>query len=149
MVIKVKHIKGRHYCNLSSLLKLYYVSLFRQYNTLEIHFSDKSKYDLKDGDQWDWNKIIGRGGLKYNRGERKTEQFLVWRYNIKDNQFEVTEYWRQDYKFDYTRKLKITDGSKPIVTDISFAYSFLPLGGYFGGNEVAPNDLEYKIIVRK
>ena len=149
MEIIVKHKKGKHYCNFFSLLKLYYVSLFRQYDTLEIHFSNKSKYDLKDSDQWDFSKIIGRGGLKWNGKVRKTEQFLVWRYNLKDNQFEVTEYWRENYEFDYVRKLMITDGSEPIVTDISFAYSFLPLGGYFGGNEVAPNDLEYKIIARK
>ena len=143
-MIKVEHKKGKHNVGILDKIRIYFISLFRK--KLIIKFTEDSKYDLKDEDQYDFNKIVGRGGLIVNsKGIRKTEQFLVWRYNIKEDVFEVTQYWRKDYKFDYNRDLIKMRVNQEEEFDLSFLKSPIPSGGHFGGNEVAPNDLNYKI----
>lgn len=138
----VKHRTGKH--NVGFLDKLYimFFSLFKK--KITIKFTEESKYDLKDNDQKDWNKIIGRGGFMFKPSKgRKTEQFLVWRYNIEDDVFEVTTYWRKDYKFDFDRNYTTMKVGDKKTFDINFLKSPIPAGGYFGGNEVAPRRVRY------
>ena len=147
MVIIVKHKKGRHYANLKALLQIYYVSLFKRNAKLKLTFSEKSKYNLNSSDNYDWCKIIGRGGVIYKNGKRKEEQFIVWRYIWDINQFHVSRYSRVNYQMQLpTAWISIYDKGSCYV-EIDWLKSLLPIGGYFGGNMPAPCDLEYKIEV--
>ena len=146
MEIKVKHKKGFHYASLLSLAKLYWASLFKK--KVLLTFDDNSKYDLKDNDQYDWCKCIGRGGLKTHKLIRKTEQFIVWRYIIEKDEFHVNRYWRKDYKMGWDAQYKVIKGSGSVLMDMTFLKSPLPLGGYFGGNEVAPKNLTYNVFAK-
>ena len=135
--------KGNHFSSIKSQIGGFLKVLFK--DSVEVTFSEDSKYDLKDSDQKDWNKILGRGGLKIKEGIRKNESFWVWRYNIEEDIFEVTFYWRKDYKFDYNRhyyKLKVGDTIKISCRKL---YGLLPLTPYFGGNRVAPNNIKFEI----
>lgn len=148
MEIRVRHTKGKHYANLIALAKIYWASLFGKEKSIYLFFYDKSKYDLKDEDIWDWNKAIGRGGFKHEGGTRKEEQFIVWRYIPSEDEFHVAEYKRENYQMILPKTWQTIKGLGVVKVDISFLKSLLPLGGYFGGNETPPNNLTYKIIVR-
>lgn len=148
MRIRVKHTKGKHYCNFLSLVRIMWASLFKK----EAHliFTDSAKYTLDETDQADFNKVIGRGGLKIKNGPRKEEQFIVWRYIPEANQFHIAKYWRENYEFDFS-DLEIIEGSGSVRVNLSHFKSLLPLGGYFGGRDSdgngiggkAPRNLEY------
>jgi hypothetical protein len=145
MRITVQHRKGKHYATFSSLVRIYYVSLF--YSHFRLLFTDESKYNLKGADQHDWNKVIGRGGLKYKDGKRKDEQFLVWRYNLDKDIFEYTDYWRLEYEMEWLPAKQIETFKTTKWLSLNWFFSPLPLGGYFGGNKPAPKDLTYYIEV--
>lgn len=140
MTFKIHHKQGRHYATLRSLAALYFISLF--YSRCKLHFTNESIYNLHGVDQYDWNKVVGRGGLNYKHGRRKTEQFLVWRYNRIKERFEITEYGRKNYEM-YWDVARPNEG----WVSLKFLKSTLPLGGYFGGNKTAPTDLIYYIEV--
>ena len=147
MKIKVQHKKGKHNASLWTKLKLAFV--LYACRSISIEFTEKSKYDLKDQDQYDWCKVIGAAGFLYDikKGVHKNEQFVVWRYHLKDDIFEVCPaYWRKNYEFDYDRKniVRMKPGDRKAF-DITFIKSLIPKSSYFGGNEVAPSDIEYYI----
>lgn len=139
-VIRFK--KGRHYCNFWDLLWICKKALTRK--RIRVVFTEESYYDLKDNDQNDWNKIIGRGNAQrfFNR-KKRTETFLVWRLKDK-KQYQIAKYYRQGEKFWWDN---IIDCSPYTVydVDISFFNGVIPIGGYFGGNEKAPNDLSFRL----
>lgn len=145
MRITVQHCKGKHYATFASLTRIFWASLF--YSRCRLIFTDESKYDLKSNDQLDWNKVIGRGGLKYKNGKRKDEQFLVWRYNLDKGVFEYTNYWRVDYDMAWQPAKQIESYHTTEWIGLKWFFSPLPLGGYFGGNKTAPKDLIYYIEV--
>lgn len=157
MTITVKHKKGKHYCNLSSLLKIVYASLFLSNKDIYLEFDENAKYYLDEDDYSDWNKVIGRGSLKYKNGSRESEEFITWRYLRDTNEFQVTNtYKRVDYRMvTPTEWQSIFDGGM-MKTNMRSFKSLLPIGGYFGGNDtdgngiggVAPKNLQYKIIIR-
>jgi hypothetical protein len=145
MRVLVQHRKGKHYATLSSLIRVFFISLF--YSRCRLIFTDESRYDLKGVDQADWNKVIGRGGTKYNNGKRESEQFLVWRYDIENDIFQYTDYWRIDYEMEWLPANHIEGYRTTEWITLNWFYSTIPLGGYFGGNKPAPNDLSYYIEV--
>ena len=151
MKIHVKHTRGNHYCNLKALLQIYFASTFLMHRTFYVEFTENSIYDLGDEDQKDWNKIIGRGGLVVKKingvWTRKYEQFVVWKWNIPSQRFFVGNYKREDYKMVAPKIYQRVELGTRIRIDVNWLYSLLPLGGYFGGNETAPRDLEYLIHV--
>ena len=67
----------------------------------------------------DWNKAIGWGGLRVKRinsvWTRKTEDFLVWRYDAKANEFHVATYQRRNYKMILPKTWRTV--SKHIITE--------------------------------
>lgn len=146
MVIKVKHKQGRHYATIGSLIKVYLLSLLKP-KKVEIVFDEKSKYNLFSNDNWDWNKVLGRGGLKYKNGARKEEQFIVWRFIPELNQFHVAKYGREDYQMVLPKKWDTIFSKGSVIVDTSNLKSIFPLGGYFGGNMFAPCNLEYKVKI--
>lgn len=54
-------------------------------------FTEKSKYNLNDTDQLDWNKLVG---VCYGIfGIHKNSDRMAWRYNVKNDLFELAAYW--------------------------------------------------------
>lgn len=136
----IKHKKGKHNANIISKLRTFYKSIFSK--SIEVKFTEDSKYDGNTS----WNKILGRGGIRYNFKEkvRKTEQMLVWRYLKNEDIFEVAEYKRINYKWsaDILCRMK-TDERKQFSLD--FLKSPIPTGAYFGGRETPNRNLTYQI----
>ena len=155
MVVKVKHTKGKHYASLLSLLKIYFASLFLKDREVYISFTEDSKYNLNNRNKMDWSKAIGRGGLSYGKDggqgypTRKNEEFIVWRYDIENDEFHVANtYARKNHRMqlpDYWLKCKVGDRVK---TNMRLFKGVVPIGGYFGGNDPAPNDLTYTIHLK-
>lgn len=147
--MKVQHLKNRHYPKLSNLLTASWWVLCG-YTVFSIRFTEKSKYTLDKGDQMDWNKVIGRGGILVRKGLRKKENLVVWRYDPKENVFHLaTTYKRRNYQMQLpTRWVKLKAGETHIFSINGFPNFILPLAVYFGGNRTAPKDLSYKLKAR-
>lgn len=147
-MVTVKHKKGRHFASFLSLLKVIWIGLFKKGKPIYIYFDDDSKYDLKDNDQWDWNKVIGRVQGGWKDGVWKTEQMVVWRYIKELNEFHVaTGYHRIDYQMYLPSKWEVINDEGFVKVSTDKLWSLLPVGAYFGGNRPAPRDLSYKIKV--
>lgn len=136
----IKHRKGRHNANFISKIRTFYISVFSK--NIEVMFTEDSKYDGNTS----WNKILGRGGVKYNFKEkvRKTEQMLVWRYLKNEDIFEVAEYRRVKFEWsaDILAKLKVNQRK---AFCLEFLKSFIPTGAYFGGRDTPNRDLTYHV----
>lgn len=151
MTITVKIKKGKHYPNLSSLLKTMWLSIVKP-KYIYVAFDDASKYDLGTNDNYDWSKLVGRGGVLYGRDggqgypTRKNEQFLVWRYIPEKDEFHVADnYQRINHKMQLPITWDILEGGGVVRVSTKYLKSFIPIGSYFGGNMEAPNDVTYKI----
>lgn len=143
--MKVHHKKGRHYARWIDVIRVMWMALTNfQYITLT--FTEESKYNLDRGDQMDWNKVIGRGGFLAKNGLRKNEDFIVWRYDAREDVFHVaTGYKRRDYKMILPKNWNKVETGDSITVPLGFPMWPIPLGAYFGGNRTAPNDLTYSI----
>lgn len=143
----IHHQKGRHYARLFDVLGVWAKALKRP-KSVRLCFTAQSKYTLDRGDQMDWNKAIGWGGLRVKRingvWTRKTEDFLVWRYDARNNEFHVATYQRRNYEMILPKAWRTV--SKHIITEFDLSHlkkNIIPLGAYFGGNRTAPKDLSY------
>ena len=137
-------------------------------------FTTNSAYDLKDVDQYDWNKFTG---IAFTPLEPDRNSAMVgWRYNLTTQEFEIAPFYNVD-------KVRILPNENPLSPDyevisvpagetfqfsvdytgITLSYGgttvFKPyppglvanvwtaarVSGWFGGNEVAPRTLSYFI----
>lgn len=129
-------------------------------------FIPTSVYDLKDSDQFDWNKMAG---LTFTPLEpNRNAAMVVWRYNLTSDDFEIGPFFNDHYAYVFP-----TDGeiiSVPVnqtftyyvdYTGITISYGgstvhkaypsdLIPnfwtsarISGWFGGSEVAPSTVSY------
>jgi hypothetical protein len=137
-------------------------------------FTTNSSYDLKDVDQYDWNKFTG---IAFTPLEPDRNSAMVgWRYNLTTQEFEIAPFYNVD-------KIRILPNENPLSPDyeviavpagetfqfnvdytgITLSYGgttvFKPyppglvpnvwtaarVSGWFGGNEVAPRTVSYFI----
>ena len=132
-------------------------------------FTADSVYDLKDVDQFDWNKFTG---IAFAPLEPDLNSAMVgWRYNLTTEEFEIGPYYNVDkarispqgpsqiisvpvgetfnYLVDYTGvTLSYGDRTvyKPFPEGLTpNVWTAVRISGWFGGNEVAPRTVSYYI----
>ena len=125
-----------------------------------------SAYDLKDEDQYDWNKLAGITFTPW-RPDRNSSM-VVWRYNLQNGTFEVGPFFNVDFRYVFPTKDEII--TVPVDQTFSYevdyegvsvsygdrtVYKATPqdltpnfwtsarVTGWFGGNEVAPRTISY------
>ncbi len=131
-------------------------------------FTASSTYDLKDEDQYDWNKLAGITFTPW-RPDRNS-MMVVWRYNLKADVFEVGPFFNVDFGYVFPTPDEIitvpagetfqfrTDYDGITVTlGNQTVYKARPqelapnfwtsarVTGWFGGNEVAPRTVSYHL----
>jgi hypothetical protein len=132
-------------------------------------FTADSVYDLKDVDQFDWNKFTG---IAFAPLEPDLNSVMVgWRYNLTTEEFEIGPYYNVDkarispqgpsqiisvpvgqtfnYLVDYSGvTLSYGDRTvfKPFPEGLTpNVWTAVRISGWFGGNEVAPRTVSYYI----
>lgn len=130
-------------------------------------FTADSAYDLKDADQFDWNKF---SGIVFSPLQHDRNSAMVgWRYNLTTQEFEIAPFYNVDKERilpnEQTEVISVpADGTFQYTVDydgvtISYGdttvFKPYPLGltpriwtsssvsGWFGGNEAAPRTLTY------
>ena len=135
-------------------------------------FISNSAYDLKDVDQYDWNKFTG---IAFTPLEPDRDAAMVgWRYNLTTLEFEIAPFYNVNKARILPNENPLSPGyeviSVPVGETFEFAvdysgitlsyggrtvYKPYPSGltpnvwtaarvsGWFGGNEVAPRTLSY------
>jgi hypothetical protein len=133
-------------------------------------FTTDSAYDLKDADQYDWNKFTG---ITFTPLEPDRNAAMVgWRYNLTTQEFEIAPYYNVDkarilpnertevisvpagetFTFDvnYTG-ITLRYGADQFVTKpypvglTANVWTAARVSGWFGGNRVAPRTVSYFI----
>ena len=135
-------------------------------------FTTDSVYDLKDVDQYDWNKFTG---IAFSPLQHDRNSVMVgWRYNLKTQEFEIAPFYNVNkerilpneqtevisvpagetftYTVDYTG-VTISYGDKTVVKPYPpgltpNVWTATRVSGWFGGNEVAPRKLTYYLKLR-
>jgi hypothetical protein len=134
-------------------------------------FIADSTYDLKDEDQYDWNKLAGITFTPW-RPERDASM-VVWRYNLQSQMFEVGPFFDVNFAYVFPDEAEVI--SIPAGQTFSYAvdyngiligygdrtvYKPLPgnltpnfltsarVTGWFGGSEVAPRTVSYYLTMR-
>lgn len=135
-------------------------------------FTTDSVYDLKNVDQYDWNKFTG---IAFSPLQHDRNSVMVgWRYNLTTQQFEIAPFYNVDKKRilpdEQTEVIPVPAGQtftyKVDYTGVTISYGdrtvFKPyppgltpniwtstrVSGWFGGNEVAPRTLTYYLKFR-
>ena len=129
-------------------------------------FTTNSAYDLKDVDQFDWNKFTG---ITFTPLEPDRNSAMVgWRYNLTTQEFEIGPYYNLDkarlspnanevisvpagetfeFDVDYSGITLHYDGKmvfKPYPPGlVANVWTAARVSGWFGGNEVAPRTISY------
>lgn len=136
-------------------------------------FTTNTVYDLKDVDQYDWNKFTGIAFTPLQPD--KNSAMVGWRYNLQTQEFEIAPFYNVDkkrilpnedtevisvpagetfsYTVDYTgitisygdeTKFKAyPEGLTPNV------WTAARVSGWFGGNEVAPRTVSYYLKINR
>lgn len=145
MKIRVRHRPGRHYARFRDVLRLSFLAYLT--TDITLHFDKAAKYDLDKGDQYDWNKAIGRGGFAVRGGLRKNEDLIVWRYIRSSDEFHASnEYRRRNYQMLLPQQWESVKGEGSIRLPRAAMTKWpKPLAGYFGGNRTAPCFLSYHV----
>lgn len=135
-------------------------------------FTTDSVYDLKDVDQYDWNKFTG---IAFSPLQHDRNSVMVgWRYNLMTQQFEIAPFYNVNkerilpdektevisvpagetftYKVDYAG-VTISYGDKTVYKPYPPGltpniWTSTRVSGWFGGNEVAPRKLSYYLKFR-
>ena len=130
-------------------------------------FTANTVYDLKDEDQYDWNKFTG---IAFTPLEPDRDSAMVgWRYNLVSQEFEIAPFYNVDkvrilpknpaevisvpadetfeFLVDYTG-VTLTYGDKTVFKPypeglIPNVWTAARVSGWFGGNEVAPRTVSY------
>lgn len=131
-------------------------------------FTEDSKYNHGNEDQYDWNKLWGMYSLQPCWPMSHADCGMIgWRWNPEYNRFEVTPYthsscgerlWVDPIPVKSTMYASITAADKWYyhirVDGVSYYYEhprtkrarlFKQMNGYFGGNLPAPKDVTYYI----
>ena len=135
-------------------------------------FTTNSAYDLKDVDQYDWNKFTG---IAFTPLEPDRNSAMVgWRYNLTTQEFEIAPFYNVDkvrilpnenplspeyevisvpagetfeFDVDYSGITLHYDGKmvfKPYPPGlVANVWTAARVSGWFGGNEVAPRTISY------
>ncbi len=135
-------------------------------------FTTNSAYDLKDVDQYDWNKFTG---IAFTPLEPDRNSAMVgWRYNLITQEFEIAPFYNVDkvrilpnenplspgyevisvpagetfeFDVDYSGITLHYDGKmvcKPYPPGlVANVWTAARVSGWFGGNEVAPRTISY------
>lgn len=132
-------------------------------------FTTNTTYDLKDVDQYDWNKFTG---IAFTPLEPDRNSAMVgWRYNLTTQEFEIAPFYNVDkvriLPNERTEVISVPAG-ETFTFDVNYTgitlkyggrevYKAYPVGlvpnvwtaarvsGWFGGNEVAPRTVSYFI----
>ncbi|MGI9125556.1 MAG: hypothetical protein ACR2JM_12515 [Mycobacterium sp.] len=132
-------------------------------------FTSDTVYDLKDVDQYDWNKFTG---IAFTPLEPDRDSVMVgWRYNLTSREFEIAPFYNVNkarilpneqtevisvpadqtfqYLVNYTG-VTLTYGDKKVFKPFppgltANVWTAARVSGWFGGNEVAPRTLSYYI----
>jgi hypothetical protein len=129
-------------------------------------FTADSAYDLKDSDQYDWNKLAGITFTPW-RPDRNSSM-VVWRYNLQNGMYEIGPFFNVDFAyvfptddqiitvpadqmFSYTvdyNGISVTYGDITVhkATPVDLKPNFWTsarVTGWFGGSEVAPRTVSY------
>ena len=129
-------------------------------------FTTNSAYDLKDVDQFDWNKFTG---ITFTPLEPDYNAAMVgWRYNLTTQEFEIGPYYNLDkarlspnanevisvpagetfeFNVDYSG-ITLHYGGKMVSKQyppglVANVWTAARVSGWFGGNEVAPRTISY------
>jgi hypothetical protein len=129
-------------------------------------FTTNSAYDLKDVDQFDWNKFTG---ITFTPLEPDYNAAMVgWRYNLTTQEFEIGPYYNLDkarlspnanevisvpagetfqFNVDYSG-ITLTYGDRTVYKPYppgltANVWTAARVSGWFGGNEVAPRTVSY------
>jgi len=135
-------------------------------------FTSDSVYDLKDVDQYDWNKLTG---IAFSPLQRDRNSIMVgWRYNLASQEFEIAPFYNVNkerilpnertevisvptgqtfqYNVDYSG-VTISYGDKTVFKPYPPGltpniWTAVRVSGWFGGNEVAPRTLSYYLKMK-
>ena len=130
-------------------------------------FTANTVYDLKDSDQYDWNKFTG---IAFTPLEPDRNSVMVgWRYNLNTKEFEIAPFYNVekkrilpneltevisvpadqtfDYFVDYSG-VTISYGGRTVYKPYPEGltpnvWKAARVSGWFGGNEVAPRTVSY------
>ena len=129
-------------------------------------FTTNSAYDLKDVDQYDWNKFTG---IAFTPLEPDRNSAMVgWRYNLTTQEFEIAPFYNVDkvrispnanevisvpagetfeFNVDYSG-ITLTYGDRTVYKPYppgltANVWTAARVSGWFGGNEVAPRTISY------
>ena len=130
-------------------------------------FTPDTVYDLKDEDQYDWNKFTG---IAFTPLEPDRNSVMVgWRYNLSSQEFEIAPFYNVDkkrilpdeqtevisvpvgetfdYSVDYTG-VRVSYGGKTVYKPYPQGlkpnvWTASRVSGWFGGNEAAPRTISY------
>ncbi len=153
--------KGTHFAIPNSF------GLFIQEVTGTGTFTANTVYDLKDEDQYDWNKFTG---IAFTPLEPDRDSAMVgWRYNLVSQEFEIAPFYNVDkvrilpkdpaevisvpadetfeFLVDYTG-VTLTYGDETVFKPypeglVHNVWTAARVSGWFGGNEVAPRTVSY------
>ncbi len=153
--------KGTHFAIPNSF------GLFIQEVTGTGTFTANTVYDLKDEDQYDWNKFTG---IAFTPLEPDRDSAMVgWRYNLVSQEFEIAPFYNVDkvrilpkdpaevisvpadetfeFLVDYTG-VTLTYGDETVFKPypeglVPNVWTAARVSGWFGGNEVAPRTVSY------
>ena len=135
-------------------------------------FTTNSAYDLKDVDQYDWNKFTG---IAFTPLEPDRNSAMVgWRYNLTTQEFEIAPFYNVDkvrilpnenplspeyevisvpagetFEFDVDYSgITLHYGGKMVFKPyppglVANVWTAARVSGWFGGNEVAPRTISY------
>jgi len=129
-------------------------------------FTADSAYDLKDEDQYDWNKLAGITFTPW-RPDRNSSM-VVWRYNLQNGMYEIGPFFNVDFNyvfptddqvitvpadqmFSYTvdyNGISVSYGGRTVYKDTPADlkpnfWTSARVTGWFGGSEVAPRTVSY------
>ena len=136
-------------------------------------FTPNTVYDLKDEDQYDWNKFTG---IAFTPLQPDRNSVMVgWRYNLNTKEFEIAPFYNVDkkrilpneltevisvpadetftYFVDYTG-VTISYGGKTVFKPYPEGltpnvWTAARVSGWFGGNEVAPRTVSYYLKLNR
>lgn len=137
--MRIQFKTGKHNPRLRGKLYSYTCSFYQK---TRVMFTSRSEYNIGKKEQSDWLKLYGRKSW-FPFGKWRKEEFWVCRYNIEDDYYEITKYYRDGKVFRWDKDLIITKKMEPVVLNNDWFTLSLPAGSYFGGNIPASNYVEW------
>jgi hypothetical protein len=139
----------------------------KEHISKSVYFEDSCRYELKDEDQYDTNKLFGIG---YFWSHHKDSARFGWRYNHITDKIVISAYCYVDGEVIFLDLCEVKIGEWYSMTIVirDYDYQFLvyangmqiehdeikkkhkkkfgfPLGVYFGGQKTAPHNIKIKM----